>query len=729
MVRTITLLLFAWFSVGPPTLLVWAFSSFPPPSTHLEPSRRCYPLHPSSHHKFHWAILNSAAGNDRGENSEGHTDGGDLPPLFAEQNDSSIQPTIKAIDEVSPSLLQSIEGVRKRHLSNDNIDSISNDDLLKRIVQAGIQFQQKQTQRNATIENASDPLAQILSFPNMEKVPGCIATVHLKTTLIPILDDTTAKYPSDYRLTIEGTADAMLSGGLLAILADAFSGGEELTHNTQENTVTAADILKLDPGVLTAAMGLQSVLSRGRNDGMASMVRVVQCQIKSLVGEAYETHDMVDAEKLNQLLKPASSIVENQKDTTHKPTVAMLLSGGVDSSVALHLLLRQNYNVTAFYLRIWLEDELSHLGECPWEDDLQVCQAVCEHAGNVPLETVSLGKEYREQVVQYTIEEAQRGRTPNPDIMCNSRVKFGCFLEYIEKSGMDFDYVASGHYARLEDEVVPGTDTIQNPKKRLFRAPDPVKDQSYFLCALTQKQLSKVLFPIGNYQKSEVRELATHFQLPNRNRPDSQGLCFLGKVKFDEFLASYLGKRPGDVVDALTGEVIGRHNGLWYHTVGQRKGIGKVMTPLATARGPWYVVAKDQSQDIVFVSNRYEEEDFARARSEFEVEDVRWILGKPPVEALSDEGSQESWKEVQMDLKIRHGPRIVQGKLLLKGDGSTGNISLDKKDGGLAPGQYVVFYQMGTEECQGAGVISEKHWAKFLQNYADKTEEGAVRAA
>mmetsp|Transcript_24181 Transcript_24181/g.51274 ORF Transcript_24181/g.51274 Transcript_24181/m.51274 type:complete len:460 (+) Transcript_24181:1-1380(+) len=451
----------------------------------------------------------------------------------------------------------------------------------------------------------------------------------------------------------------------------------------------------------------------------------------SSLDQSHETSSDVN-EKLSQLLESTSSSLNTEKknDPTHKPTVAMLLSGGVDSSVALHLLLRQGYNVTAFYLRIWLEDELAHLGECPWEDDLHVCQLVTEHAGNVPLETVSLGKEYRERVVQYTIEEAQRGRTPNPDIMCNSRVKFGCFLEYIEQSGMEFDYVASGHYARLEDDDNDDDNkdaSSSKKKKRLFRAPDPVKDQSYFLCALTQHQLSRVLFPIGRYQKSEVRELASHFQLPNRDRPDSQGLCFLGKVRFDDFLASYLGNRPGDIVDALNGEVVGRHKGLWYHTVGQRKGIGKVLNPLATARGPWYVVAKDQKRDIVYVSNRYEEEDFARARSEFEVEDVRWISGESPAECRSKEGHGIDWEEVRMDMKIRHGPRIVQGALLLKEDGSSGGITLEKKDGGLAPGQYVVFYRIGTDECLGAGVISERHWARFLQNYEElSTEEAGV---
>jgi tRNA-specific 2-thiouridylase len=412
----------------------------------------------------------------------------------------------------------------------------------------------------------------------------------------------------------------------------------------------------------------------------------------------------------------SSSFLQTAHDNSseRQPTVAMLLSGGVDSSVAMHLLLRQKYNVTAFYLRIWLEDELAHLGECPWEDDLRICQSVCEHAGNITLETVSLGKEYRERVVQYTIEEAQRGRTPNPDIMCNSRIKFGCFLEYIEKSGLDFDFVASGHYARLEDAA---DSSLISPKKRLFRAPDPIKDQSYFLCALTQKQLSKVIFPIGMYQKAKVRELANEFQLPNRNRPDSQGLCFLGKVKFDEFLASYLGNRPGDVVDAMTGDIIGRHNGLWYHTVGQRKGIGKVMFPLATAHGPWYVVAKDQERDVVYVSNRYDEDDFARARSEFELEDIKWISGTPPLDTKSNDIESSEWREVRFDLKIRHGPKIVMGTLTLNGDGSTGNVCLDNKDGGLAPGQYVVFYRIGTLECLGAGVISERHWAKFLQTH------------
>jgi tRNA-specific 2-thiouridylase len=289
--------------------------------------------------------------------------------------------------------------------------------------------------------------------------------------------------------------------------------------------------------------------------------------------------------------------------------------------------------------------------------------------------------------------------------MCNSRVKFGCFYNAIE--GRGFDYVASGHYAQLA--------TDENGVKRLLRAPDPVKDQSYFLCSLTQDQLDRVLFPIGEYEKTQVRELAQEFDLPNKHRPDSQGLCFLGKVKFDEFLAAYLGERPGDVVDARTGDVLGRHRGVWYHTVGQRKGIGKVLNPKATSRGPWYVVAKDPEHDIVYASNEYDEEVFTEARSDFYVEDVQWIAGSPPNELIDDNGD---FRRGQFHMKIRHGPRIVKGSLHLT-EPTAGNVKLDSKDGGLAPGQYVAFYELDGSECFGGGVISERHWAKFLLNRHD----------
>jgi tRNA-specific 2-thiouridylase len=506
----------------------------------------------------------------------------------------------------------------------------------------------------------------------LRRVQGCVANVKVRTVLV------------DDRIFLDGEADAMVSRGILALLSQALAGDD----------VTAEDVLQLHPDSVADQLHLRQVLSKGRNDGLASMVRVVQDQIQSLL---YPT--TLQEENVEEVA--TTQVNGENHEQKQQPTVAMLLSGGVDSSVALNLLKRQNYNVTAFYLKIWLEDELAHLGQCPWEDDYRVCQEVCAQAG-VPLETISLQDEYKEQVISYTVHEAERGRTPNPDIMCNSRVKFGCFYNAIE--GRCFDHVASGHYAQLASS--------ENGVKRLLRAPDPVKDQSYFLCALTQEQLDHVLFPIGEFQKTEVRELAQEFDLPNKQRPDSQGLCFLGKVRFDEFLAAYLGERPGNIIDARTGEILGRHRGVWYHTVGQRKGIGKVLKPTATARGPWYVVAKDPEHDIVYASNEYDEDVFTEARSDFYVEDIQWIAGSPPIELVDSDGS---FRESRFHMKIRHGPRIAEGTLKLKDD-TAGNVKLDNKDGGLAPGQYVAFYELNGSECFGGGVISERHWARFLMD-------------
>ncbi|KAL3761889.1 hypothetical protein ACHAWU_005406 [Discostella pseudostelligera] len=601
--------------------------------------------------------LRSVNGDDVEDISGNYFDDDGLPPLFADQS------TINRDCRPSHSMKHAIERVRKRLFSSsDEIhNDTNNDNLLKKIVQLGITYQVKQQASKVAPDRSR-------SFHSMERVPGCIATVHLRTTLIPISSQSTVD-PKNYHVILSGSADAMLSGGLLAILADVIGVDDEMIH-TSEGFATADDVLHLNPDNFTSTIGLQSVLSRGRNDGMASMIRLVQRQIKSMLGEEHKFFgspgDVLEVDD-NGLSKLLETLIQQYgyREDTNTQTIrghATFLVGRLQLCFA---------SITPPKLQSLLH----------FTYELGVCQ-----------------------VVQYTIDEAQRGRTPNPDIMCNSRVKFGCFLDYIDNNGMEFDFIASGHYARLEDETP--TNGMQLPQKRLFRAPDPIKDQSYFLCALTQRQLSKILFPIGTHIK----------RLPNRNRPDSQGLCFLGKVRFDDFLESYLGKRPGDVVDALNGEVIGHHNGLWYHTVGQRKGIGKVISPFATARGPWYVVAKDQKRDIVYVSNRYDEEDFAGARSDFEVEDVRWISGEPPADTHVEIGSERNWIEVTMDMKIRHGPKIVQGTLLLKENGSIGNVRLNQKDGGLAPGQYVVFYRASTDECLGAGIISERHWANFLKN-------------
>ncbi|MBZ0199189.1 MAG: tRNA 2-thiouridine(34) synthase MnmA, partial [Ignavibacteriaceae bacterium] len=216
--------------------------------------------------------------------------------------------------------------------------------------------------------------------------------------------------------------------------------------------------------------------------------------------------------------------------------IAVLVSGGVDSSVALRLLKEEGHDLTAFYLKIWLQDEFSFLGDCPWEEDLEYVRAVCNQI-DVPLQVLNLQTEYWESVVTYTIGEIKEGRTPNPDIYCNSLIKFGQFYDKIDPS---FEKVATGHYALVKqiDETFI-----------LKQAPDPVKDQTYFLAYLTQAQLSRALFPLGHLNKAEVRQLAQKYNLPNKERKDSQGICFLGQIKFNDFVKHHLGEIKGDILE------------------------------------------------------------------------------------------------------------------------------------------------------------------------------------
>ena len=346
--------------------------------------------------------------------------------------------------------------------------------------------------------------------------------------------------------------------------------------------------------------------------------------------------------------------------------VAVLLSGGVDSSVALRLLKDAGHAITAYYLKIWLQDEYSFLGECPWEEDLKYAKGVCEQAG-VSLEVISLQTEYWDSVVSYTISEIKEGRTPNPDMFCNSLIKFGQFYNRIDNS---FEKVASGHYAKVEK-----MDTIYQLKK----SPDPVKDQTYFLAYLTQEQLSRALFPIGNYKKEETRVLAEQYDLPNKGRKDSQGICFLGQVKFDEFIKHHLGIKTGNIINAETGDVIGEHNGYYYFTIGQRSGLG-------LSGGPWYVVKKDVEKNFVYISK---EKLKPGETSEFMVGKFNWISGSNPAR-----------KDLQV--KIRHGANFFNCKLELNCD-ETGKVFLNGVDNGIAPGQFAVFYDR--EVCLGGGVI------------------------
>ncbi len=347
--------------------------------------------------------------------------------------------------------------------------------------------------------------------------------------------------------------------------------------------------------------------------------------------------------------------------------VAMLISGGVDSSVALKLLKEEGHEVTAFYIKIWMEDKFSHLGKCPWEEDLTYVEKVCDEL-KVPLEIVPLQKEYWQRVVKEAIEEVRLGRTPNPDIWCNQRVKFGAFYDYI---GDKFDKVATGHYAQVLEK---------NGKYYLKRAPDLIKDQTYFLVYLNQQQLSRAMFPIGHLTKNEVRALAHKFNLPTKDRKDSQGICFLGKIKYRDFIKEHLGIKKGKIINYQTNKEVGEHDGFWYYTIGQRKDI-------KLSGGPWYVIKKDVVKNIIYIADS--KENINQARDKFIVSNLHWIVAKPQINKLQ--------------VKVRHGAKMYKCQIKFLIENSLQVVLSDEKDEGIAAGQSAVFYD--NDICLGGGVI------------------------
>lgn len=355
--------------------------------------------------------------------------------------------------------------------------------------------------------------------------------------------------------------------------------------------------------------------------------------------------------------------------------VAVLLSGGVDSSVSLRLLQQQGYEVEAFYLKIWLEDELTRISTtgCPWQEDLDYARAVCEQAG-VKLHIVPMQTQYYKQVVEHCLSEIKLGRTPNPDVFCNTRIKFGAFLQYlVSGDGEDFDKIASGHYAKT---------TIKDNKTHLVATPDKVKDQTYFLAHLKSDILEKLLFPVGGLFKSQVRDMALRMELANATRKDSQGICFLGKFKYEDFLEHYFGKKPGALIDmtyscavsGVGGSVVGEHQGHWFYTIGQRHGI-------RLSGGPYYVTGKDIESNTVFISRSFLTQE--KSRKTFTIENCNWF----------------SWAaKGKLEVKVRHGPN--RHKCQVEG----ARVVLEEPDRGLSPGQFAVFYD--GDLCLGSGVIA-----------------------
>ena len=351
-----------------------------------------------------------------------------------------------------------------------------------------------------------------------------------------------------------------------------------------------------------------------------------------------------------------------------------MISGGVDSAVAIHRLVEQGHDVHLFYIRIGRDDGL---GDCSADEDIEICRLIAARYG-LPFDIVPLHEEYWEHVMRYALDTVRAGLTPNPDMMCNLIIKFGYFEERV---GHEFDFTATGHYASTE------IDTDGN--KWLTTAVDPVKDQTDFLARITYPQLLHIIFPIGDIPKAEVREIARAVKMPNAARKDSQGICFLGKINYNDFIRRHLGEHPGPIIDIATGRRLGEHRGLWFHTIGQRKGLG-------LSGGPWYVVRKDIGENTIFVSQGYDTE--LQYGRELRLAETRFITLDPWVDT--------DCNGVEIKFKNRHTPEFIPGYLTRLEQ--PGDYRIDSKlpVQGIAPGQFAVIYDADGHRCLGSGVIS-----------------------
>ena len=377
--------------------------------------------------------------------------------------------------------------------------------------------------------------------------------------------------------------------------------------------------------------------------------------------------------------------------------IAALVSGGVDSSVVVHLLKEQGFTPDIFYIRIGMEDEEGYI-DCPAEEDIEITQWIAKKYG-CRFEEVNLHKEYWDNVVSYTIESVRKGLTPNPDVMCNKLIKFGAFEE---KRGKDYDRIATGHYAQIsltpvplsvaEREVDALGFSLPSPlgeglgvRPFLATAVDPIKDQTDFLSQLEYRQIRKLMFPIGGMMKSEVREIAHAAHLPSADRKDSQGICFLGKINYNDFIKRYLGEKEGKIVELETGKILGTHKGYWFHTIGQRKG-------LFLSGGPWFVVRKDIEENVLYVSQGYDPD--AAHGHKITLMGFRYL-------------SADIWgdfAEQEIKFKIRHTPEFHPGVLRRLPDGLM-EIASDDRIQGIAAGQYATIYDNDAHLVVASGMI------------------------
>lgn len=364
------------------------------------------------------------------------------------------------------------------------------------------------------------------------------------------------------------------------------------------------------------------------------------------------------------------------------------MSGGVDSSLTAALLVEQGYDVTGVYMKNWTQD-LPGM-RCPWADDLADAKRVAVHLG-IDFKVFDFENEYRQKVVDYMIEEYKLGRTPNPDIMCNQEVKFKLFLETALEDGADF--IATGHYARVVHEEAEAPNQTQAAavsaqtkgttasRGKLLQAADNNKDQTYFLYRVTGEALAKTLFPLGEYTKPQVREMAKERGLYTASKKDSQGICFVGQIGIREFLSQYVEQIAGPIIDKQTGKVLGQHDGAIFYTIGQRHG-------LELGGGlPYYVVGKDMEKNEVYVTTNLNDE----------------ALWKPELTIVSPHWINEAPTEGEYYIRVRHRAPLVKAQVRFNEHNEV-VLQLDAPERAVAPGQSLVIYK--DQECIGGGIVA-----------------------
>ncbi|MGQ1944562.1 tRNA 2-thiouridine(34) synthase MnmA [Ornithobacterium rhinotracheale] len=391
--------------------------------------------------------------------------------------------------------------------------------------------------------------------------------------------------------------------------------------------------------------------------------------------------------------------------------VVIGLSGGVDSSVAAYLLKEQGYQVIGLFMRNWNDASVTLEDECPWVEDSADALLIAEKLG-IPFQTIDLSETYKERIVDYMFREYEQGRTPNPDVLCNREIKFDIFLETALKLGAD--YVATGHYCQKSSEIIDGKEVY-----KLLAGADKNKDQSYFLCQLNQYQLSKALFPIGHLEKPEVRRIAREQELVTADKKDSQGLCFIGKVRLPEFLQQQLKPKKGQIVEIpadyagyheekpnfkskeeelkwlsrkfkytmFDGILVGEHDGAHYFTIGQRRGIG-----VGGKKEPLFVIDTDVEQNILFVGEGNNHPGLYKQALFVPKDDVHWIredLALKPNETM------------QVEARIRYRQKLIKAELFCFESGIY--VLFEKAPSAITPGQFVAWYR--EDELLGSGVI------------------------